>query len=423
MPRARDHLAAACRRFSRVSDGIAPRSRIVCDVLSARSIRLAPPSNRKLPKRAPPLEYCESAAFGRLLSVFPCRMALARTNFATATCVARRDVVVVGASSGGVEALMTLIAGLPRDFGAAVFVALHTRPDAPSRLPAILNRAGQLPVAHAVDGEPIRRGRVYVATPGMQTSVQNGRIGVRRGPHENLHRPAIDPLFRTAAQHYGIRVIGIVLSGSMDDGSAGLHAIKKAGGLAIIQTPSDAAFPDMPANAATAVEPDYTLPVADLPKLLTELVGSEAPEIGGGQLRPETTLETDEEADGAEPVRHSDELGNVSVFTCPDCNGTLWEINSGERLRYRCRVGHAYSEDTMLKAQSDSVERALWAALRALEERETMMRKMAKHARRRGNGTLATMFEERSEQVAGDARTIHDVILMGRTLEPVQSDV
>src|SRR5262245_48439846 len=273
---------------------------------------------------------------------------------------------------------MTLTAGLPQDFGAAVFVVLHTRPDAPSHLPAILNRAGQIPAAHAVDGEPIRRGRVYAAPPGMQTYVQVGRIGVRRGPREDLHRPAIDPLFRTAAQHYGVRVIGIVLSGFMDDGSAGLHAIKEAGGLAIIQNPSDAAFPHMPANAATAVAPDYTLPVAELPKLLTELVKSEAADASIGQLQPETTLETDEEADGAEPVRHSDELGNVSAFTCPDCNGTLWEINSEGRLRYRCRVGHAYSEETMLKAQSDSVERALWAAFRALEEREALMRKMAR---------------------------------------------
>src|SRR5262245_50824407 len=160
-----------------------------------------------------------------------------------------RDVVVVGASSGGVEGLIALLSGLPADLRAAVFVVLHVRPDLPSQLPAILNRVGVLPAAHAVDGGPIRRGRVYIAPPRLQTYLHRGRIGVRRGPQENSHRPAIDPLFRTAAHHYGPRVIGIILSGALDDGAAGLAAVKRAGGLAIVQDPEDAAIGAMPQNA------------------------------------------------------------------------------------------------------------------------------------------------------------------------------
>src|SRR5919198_2027101 len=160
--------------------------------------------------------------------------------------MAQHDVVVIGASSGGVEALLKVLSGLPAELAAAVFVVLHVRPDAPSYLPAILNRAGNLPAAHAVDGESIRQGRIYVAPPGHQTYVQKGRIGVRRGPSGNLHRPAIDPLFRTAAHHYGPRCIGIVLSGALDDGSAGLLAIERGGGVTIVQDPTDAAGPHKP---------------------------------------------------------------------------------------------------------------------------------------------------------------------------------
>src|SRR5438874_2736813 len=178
--------------------------------------------------------------------------------------VAQHDLIVVGASSGGVEALTTLVAGLPSSLAAAVFIVLHVRPEGPSFLPAVLNRAGQLPVAHAVDGEPIRRGRVYVAPPAHQTYLQRGRIAVRQGPQENLHRPAVDPLFRTAAHHYGPRVVGIVLSGVLDDGSAGLLAVRHAGGVTIVQDPSEALFGDMPANAFEAVGPDYCVPVADV---------------------------------------------------------------------------------------------------------------------------------------------------------------
>jgi two-component system, chemotaxis family, protein-glutamate methylesterase/glutaminase len=329
--------------------------------------------------------------------------------------VPHHDVIVVGASFGGVQALSTLLAGLPADLPAAIFIVLHVRPDAPSQLPAILNRAGTLPVAHAVDDEPIRRGRVYVAPPGFQTYVHHGRIGVRRGPQENLHRPAIDPLFRTAAHHYGPRVIGVVLTGALDDGSMGLAAVKQAGGIAIVQDPNDAVMRHMPDNALTHVDADYCVPVAELAALLVELVGRHSPaEIAG-----EVPLETVEEAQPSEPFRRSEEMGRLSNVTCPDCHGNLWEIEDHGNVRFRCRVGHAYSAVSLEAAQTESVERALWSALRALEERSALMRKLAAQARRRGNETVAVMFDDRSEHVESDVRSIHDLIVNGRTLEPV----
>jgi two-component system chemotaxis response regulator CheB len=326
-----------------------------------------------------------------------------------------RDVVVIGASSGGVEALVTLLSGLPDDLRAACFVVLHVRPDVPSHLPAILNRVGTLPVAHAVDGEPIRRGRVYVAPPGMQTYVHRGRIGVRRGPQENLHRPAIDPLFRTAAHHYGARVIGIVLSGALDDGAAGLSAIKRAGGLAIVQDPNDAAMRDMPEHAIREARPDHVVPIAALPALLLELISQET----RADLAPEVPLETVEETSPGESFVRSEEAGTLSNVTCPDCQGNLWEVRGPEGIRFRCRVGHAYSQAAIDAAQLQAVERALWSALKALEERVALTRKLASEARRRGHDAVAAMFEDRARTVDHDVQAIHSLIVNSETLDPV----
>jgi two-component system chemotaxis response regulator CheB len=328
-----------------------------------------------------------------------------------------RDVIVIGASSGGLEPLTRLVGGLPAGFQAALFVVLHINPEAPSHLPAILNRAGPLPAAHAVDGEPIRLGRIYVAPPGLQTYLEGGRMRVRRGPVENLHRPAIDPLFRTAAHHYGPRVIGVVLSGALDDGAAGLDAVKRGGGLAVVHDPDDAAFPSMPAAALERVEPDRVARAEELSATLLEL--SAISEATAPRLPAEVPLETVEEAPVPEDARRSDELGPPSEFTCPDCSGTLFEIEEGTNLRFRCRVGHAYSDGAMEKAQGDGVERALWVALRALEERSALMRKLADNAYRRGHRGVAAAFEGRSRRVEEDVRAIHEVIAKGGSLEPI----
>jgi two-component system, chemotaxis family, protein-glutamate methylesterase/glutaminase len=327
------------------------------------------------------------------------------------------DIIVIGASSGGVEVLSNLASRLPASLPAALFVVLHVRPDAPSLLPAILNRAGALPAAHAVDGEPIRTGRIYVAPPGMQTYLRGHRLSVERGPRENLHRPAIDPLFRTAAHYYGPRVIGVIVSGALDDGTAGLQSIKEAGGLALVQDPSDALCGSMPAHALDRVAVDYCVPAVEFPDLLVRLASEAAPE---SVQRSRVPLETREESEGAQqrPLT-GDIIGIDSGLTCPECSGILREVRDGEVLRFRCRVGHAYTSQTMLEAQGDSVEKALWTAVRSLEERSVLMRKLADSARARGRDPIATLFEDRERALLRDVQMLRAQIARGRALEPV----
>jgi two-component system chemotaxis response regulator CheB len=268
--------------------------------------------------------------------------------------------------------------------------------------------------------EVIRRSRIYVAPPGLQTYVHRRRITVRRGPHENSNRPAIDPLFRTAAHHYGPRVIGVVLSGSLDDGAAGLQAVKNGGGIAVVQDPDDAEFGAMPANAMARTAVDLKVPVDQLPARLVELVRAGR---GGEQLPVEVPLETNEEMPAeSRSSNRSEELGVASGLTCPDCHGALWEIDDGPSVRYRCRVGHAYSQESMIAAQNDSVERALWAALRALEERGALIHKLAAGARRRGHESVAKLFEARLHGIDHDVQTLHELSVSGGALEPVGQD-
>jgi two-component system chemotaxis response regulator CheB len=326
------------------------------------------------------------------------------------------DIIVVGASSGGVEVLTRLVRTLPENLPAAVFVVLHVRPDAPSLLPTILNRAGLLPASHAVDAEPIRTGRIYVAPPGMQMYVQRRRVAVERGPRENMHRPAIDPTFRTAAHHHGPRVIGVVASGALDDGTAGLHAVKEAGGIAVVQDPADATCSSMPSHAKERVAIDYCVKSADLASLLVQLVHQPAPDPSP------VPLDTREEVDGTSEVPMTGVVAGVeSGLTCPECNGILREVREGEVLRFRCRVGHAYTSQTMLEVQGEAIERALWTAVRQLEERAVLIRKLAAAARMRGHDAVATTFDDRSVALAREGAVLRELIGAGRALEPFEA--
>jgi two-component system chemotaxis response regulator CheB len=325
------------------------------------------------------------------------------------------DIVVIGASSGGVEVLTRLVSRLPPDLPAAIFIVLHVRPDAPSLLPVILNRSGVLPAAHAVDGEPIRPGRIYVAPPGMQTYLHGRRLSVERGPRENLHRPAIDPLFRTAAHHHGPRVIGVILSGALDDGTAGLQAVKQAGGVAIVQDPADALCSSMPTHALERVDVDYCVPAAAIPDLLVRIIAESSVTDRG-----EVPLETKEESTGTgELALVGQAFGIDSGLTCPDCSGILREVRDGNVIRFRCRVGHAFTSETMLEAQGDSVEKALWTAVRSLEERGLLMGKLADRARARGHDEVAELFDDRGRMLRRDVQMIRALISRSKALDPV----
>lgn len=263
-----------------------------------------------------------------------------------------RDIIVIGASAGGVDALKKLVVGFPDRLPAAVFVILHLPPTGHSFLSGILSRVGPLPALEPGDREPIERGRIYLARPDYHLLIANGGSGhvhLTRSPKEGRHRPSINVTFRSAALSYGPRVIGVVLSGALDDGCAGLWEIKARGGIAVVQDPDDALFPSMPRNALEQVPVDFTASIADMPALLARLCQGEAM---GNHLH--------HNAD-------SPEAGGYIGLTCPECHGPLVETRS-KPAEFRCRVGHTFSTRMLLDGNSSVRERKLYEAILALEE-------------------------------------------------------
>jgi two-component system chemotaxis response regulator CheB len=317
--------------------------------------------------------------------------------------VDRRDLICVGASAGGVSALAALVKEFPGDLPAAVLVVLHVAPHHQSVLPHILSSAGQLPAEHARNGEPLLSGRIYVARPDMHLMVDRGVVRVSRGARENGHRPAIDTLFRTAAYAYGPRVIGMILTGALDDGVAGLLAIKQRGGLALVQDPADAFCPDMPRHALEVVEADHVLPIRELGALLSQIVGASVPDALSAPepLATEALIDLDREDRGmlAPP-------GQPSSLACPACGGVLNEVHDHRMLRFRCRMGHAYAPESLYGSQQLGVEAALWAALRALEEQSALSRRMAVRARDGRHAKSAARHQERAAAAEKQAALI-----------------
>jgi two-component system chemotaxis response regulator CheB len=310
--------------------------------------------------------------------------------------------VVVGGSAGGMDAVRSLLQQLPRELPASVFVVLHMGPV--SYLPRILRQGSALPVVAAESGAAIERGKVYVAVPGVHLLLHDDHILLRRGPRENLSRPAIDPLFRTAAATHGSRVIGVVLSGSLSDGTAGLRAIKRCGGLAVVQQPEDAAVPFMPRSALRYVDVDYVRPADEMGELLGGLVREPAgpsPPVPT-DIRLEAAIAAQELAD----MRVDDMLGKPSHFTCPECHGALWEIGDGTMLRFRCHVGHALSADAVLAAQGEEIDTLLGTLQRSHQERAALARKLAERERVEDRHNLADHLENRAREYEEDAQLV-----------------
>lgn len=285
--------------------------------------------------------------------------------------------ILIGASAGGVSALQALVGALPGDLDAAVLVVLHMAPDAPSVLAAILNRVGPLPAQFARKGEPILNGHVYVAPPGRHLIVEDGHMNLHAGPKENRFRPSIDVLFRSAAFACQQQAIGVVLTGLLDDGTAGLKAIKDCGGTAVVQDPAEARFPSMPESALKHVAVDYCLPLAGIAALLGQL--SEAPmqEPPGMPTPKQVAIETRIQLQGYSDESELNQLGHPSVYACPECHGALWEIQEEQLVRYRCRTGHAYTGRSLLAEQAEAKEAAMWSLLRGLEELESLATRLA----------------------------------------------
>ena len=324
--------------------------------------------------------------------------------------MANRDIVVVGASSGGVEALSGLVAKLPAGWAASMFIAWHSAPYSHSVLPDVLARAGPIPVAHARHGEAVRQGRIYVAPPDHHMLLEEHRVRLTRGPKENRFRPAVDPLFRSAAYCYGPRVVGVVLSGAMDDGTAGLWAIKDRGGKAIVQDPDEARHPSMPVSALQHVDVDYKLAVADMAFVLVELSEEPADDPARYPVSEKLEIETRIARDGTAFETGALGLGEFSGFTCPECQGALMQIKDGSLVRFRCHTGHAYAPESLLAALGEHNEDALWNAVRCVQESAMLLAHLGRHARETGKADLAASLETEAHAVQKRADQVRRIV-------------
>lgn len=317
----------------------------------------------------------------------------------------KRNIIVIGASAGGVEAVPRLLSSLKGDIPAAFFVSLHISPYMESLMPRLISREGELHAQHATHGMPIRPGMVYVAPPDYHLLVGPDVVRLSHGPKENRHRPAIDPMFRTAAKTYGDRVAGVLLTGNLDDGVAGLRTIQQNCGLTIVQDPVEAPFPAMPRNALEAFEPDHVLKLKDIEKLLAQLPNSS---FGGRKMKGKRSGKERSQSsearvvipDGGEPV----------PFVCPECQGPLWELRDGKLVQYQCLVGHRYSLDNLMAGHAEELEAALWIALRTLEERVALQRRLVEQSRATGRKLGERMFQTRLAENEKHARTLRRIL-------------
>ena len=330
--------------------------------------------------------------------------------------MANRDIVAIGASAGGVDALRSLARELRGDLPASVLVVVHLSNQFPSELDRILSESGPLPASFASHDETLQRGHIYIAPPERHLLIERGRIYLGTGPRENHARPAIDPLLRSAGVCCGPRSIGVVLTGMLGDGAAGLQAIKQCGGIAVAQDPADAAYPSMPRTAIARARPDHVLGLAEIPALLDRLVAQPpgAAQACPGFYRYEVEIAKDGRADMQANMQakqiEMDRIGRRPVLACPDCHGVMWEIEDGELVRYRCHVGHAYTADMMDVAIDHDLDHALGSALRALEERIMLAQRMHDHAAESGHNHEKRHWAEKLAEYQAEADVVRDAI-------------
>jgi len=334
----------------------------------------------------------------------------------------QHDIVVIGGSAGSLEPLRVILGSLPEDFPGSVFVVIHLSPEFPSMLDEVVTRWGGLRASFPPDCEAILPGRIYLAPPDRHLLIEPGRVRIECGPRENRHRPAIDPLFRTAARVYGPRVVGIILSGMRDDGSAGLYAIKQRGGVTMVQDPDDAVWSEMPRGAIRYVRPDFILPSLGIPHKIVDLAvdhddfstsGKASGTSNGPNTppdKPDVNLESSYPEEGE---------GKPSVFACPECHGVLWELKDEGLVRFRCRVGHSYGAEALHDELTEASESALWAAVRALEEKAALERRAVD--RLPNDATSAKRLREQSTADDASARIIRELIF-GRHVEVDRSE-
>ncbi|GIJ44542.1 chemotaxis protein CheB [Virgisporangium aliadipatigenens] len=326
--------------------------------------------------------------------------------------------VVVGASAGGIEAIQSLVAGLPVDLPAAVLVVLHVPRSGPSALPHILNRSGPLPARHALDGEPLLPGRIYVAPPDRHLLAVEGHARLTRGPAENGHRPAVDPLFRSVAFDRGAGTVAVVLSGSRDDGTAGAVVLAEAGGTVIVQDPEEALHPSMPRSVIGHVPDALVHTAAELPSAVVSAVRlaakrCAAAEFAAGKADPfpaDDALAMETAIAELQDMTSAELPGTPAGFACPTCHGGLFELAGEPSPRYRCWVGHAWSPQSLLDELGAAFEGALWMALRSLEEKAALARRMSDNAKERGFTGAAARYVEKGEDAENAGALIRELI-------------
>jgi two-component system chemotaxis response regulator CheB len=321
------------------------------------------------------------------------------------------DIIVLGTSAGGVDAVCRLAGGLPPALPAALFVVCHVPAGYHSRLPEIFSRCGPLLASHAQDGEPIRPGQIYVAPPDYHLTLSPGRVHLNHGARENHHRPAIDPLFRTATRAYGRRVVGVILTGGLHDGAAGLLAIRSAGGVGVVQDPEEAAVADMPRNASAIAGADYVLAVAEIPALLARLVREPVSEEGVLAMTDPIEHMPERVQEDLAQQQEGERRGRLTVFTCPECGGAMWQVDEDALTRFRCHVGHTYYGEKLLAEQSEALEATLWTAVRTFKEKTVLARQLAAQAHQRGVTRAATRFKEEAEVADRYGRLIQENLL------------
>jgi two-component system chemotaxis response regulator CheB len=290
----------------------------------------------------------------------------------------KRDIIVIGTSAGGLNALKQLIKSLTPTLEITLLIVIHTSARSPNMLKEILQKNSSFPIINPTNGQIIRRNHIYLAPPNFHMTVNKGHIFLNSGPRINHSRPAIDPLFRSVALQYGARVVGIILTGMLDDGTAGLEVVKKQGGLTIVQHPEDAEYPEMPRNALASVKVDHCSTLPEIALLIAKVTATPVKsklKFASHKMQIETKSNTTDITSTAE-LNH---VGKISSFTCPECHGTLWEIkeNNKKILRYRCRIGHAFGSKSLLAAHDETLENILWAAVRTLEENAELSHRLA----------------------------------------------
>ena len=321
------------------------------------------------------------------------------------------DLIVIGASLGGVEALQLVIATLAPDLPATICIVWHMSPESPGVLPAMLSKVSPLPVRFVQHNEPIAPGIIYVAPPDYHTLIVDHVFQLSYGPKENRFRPAIDPLFRSAAVAFGPRAVGVILSGALDDGIAGLAAIKAQGGMTIVQDPQEAFEPSMPHHAINQVAIDYIKPAAAIGSLLTSLARTQTAPPSDYQPRWDLVTETQIAQANVDHKYDISQLGELSPYTCPECHGVLFQIMQDGILRFRCHTGHAYSVRTLLDEISKAVEASLWSTIRAMDEKVFLLQHIAQHMDEQASLTMAEQLRNHARAVEQQSQLVRLALL------------